>query len=97
MFIDLKIEPSVCVACGVCIDSCPTDVIAAAPECPAYVAHLGDCQGCFLCVFDCPVDAISLTQTRVAIEEIGSAWCNINVTPVKADPLADPTKMGSTL
>ena len=97
MLIELKIDPLVCVACGVCIDSCPTDVIAASPERPAYVAHLGDCQGCFLCIFDCPVDAISLTQVRVAVDEIGVAWCNINVTPIKAEPVVDHAQIGSTL
>lgn len=75
MHIELRIDPDVCVTCGICVESCPIDVITYSPHAsspaPTYVE---DCQACFLCVFDCPVDAISLRQRRVAMEEIGVKW-----------------------
>jgi NAD-dependent dihydropyrimidine dehydrogenase PreA subunit len=75
MQIALNVSAVVCVGCGVCIDSCPTDVIDYDGETQkAVVAHLGDCQSCFLCVFDCPVDAITIRQQRFPLSEIGAAW-----------------------
>lgn len=80
MFIELDIRPEACVSCGVCVDSCPTDVLVQSEASgKAQVAHLEDCQGCFLCVFDCPVDAIRIKQTRVPIEEIGTKWRGVDV------------------
>ena len=82
MYIKLDIQPVVCISCGVCVDSCPTDVIAlSASSGQVSVAHVEDCQGCFLCVMDCPVDAISLKQVRVPSEEIGAQWRTIDVKP----------------
>ena len=86
MFIRLDIQPVVCVSCGVCVDSCPTDVIAPEANGKVYVAHLEDCQACFLCVIDCPVDAISLTQVRVPLEEIGLEWLAVDIKSSKAVP-----------
>jgi NAD-dependent dihydropyrimidine dehydrogenase PreA subunit len=71
MSLTLAIEKAVCVACGVCVDSCPTDVIRQDDGGKAYPAYLDDCQACFLCVIDCPVDAISIVQTRAPVERIG--------------------------
>lgn len=80
MFIELDIGPEACVSCGVCVDSCPTDVLVQSEAGgKAQVAHLEDCQGCFLCVFDCPVDAIRIKQVRVPIEEIGTEWRDVHV------------------
>lgn len=55
----VRIDPVVCIGCGACIDSCPTDVIRMEAENgKAQVVYAEDCQVCFLCEFDCPVDAI---------------------------------------
>lgn len=87
MFIQLDIQPVVCVSCGVCVDSCPTDVIGwSASTGEVSVNHVEDCQGCFLCVFDCPVDAISLKQVRVPLKEIGVAWQAVDIESRPATP-----------
>lgn len=65
---EIKVEPTVCVGCGVCVESCPTDVLRQRPDGRAEAAFPEDCQYCFLCVFDCPVGAIALTIPRVSTE-----------------------------
>lgn len=65
MKIQLLIEKPVCNGCGVCVDSCPTDVLRLDSGGKATAAYPQDCQACFLCIIDCPVDAIGLRQTRV--------------------------------
>jgi NAD-dependent dihydropyrimidine dehydrogenase PreA subunit len=71
MKLHLDIDQAVCTACGVCVDSCPTDVIRQREDGKPYPAFLADCQVCFLCVIDCPVDAISIAQTRSRTDAIG--------------------------
>ncbi|EEG76761.1 indolepyruvate ferredoxin oxidoreductase subunit alpha [Dethiobacter alkaliphilus] len=43
-----------CVACGACLDSCPSDAIV---EGDVYTIN-DDCAECGLCVDECPSDAI---------------------------------------
>ena len=71
MNLQLVIEETVCTGCGVCVDSCPTDVIRTRADGKAYAACLEDCQACFLCVIDCPVDAIDIKQTKASVEALG--------------------------
>jgi NAD-dependent dihydropyrimidine dehydrogenase PreA subunit len=47
-----------CVACGVCVDICPTDVLEGAPGERPRIARIDDCQTCFACELYCPADAI---------------------------------------
>ena len=48
-----------CTGCGVCVDTCPTDVLRldAASGRP-IMAYALDCEACFICQFDCPYEAI---------------------------------------
>lgn len=56
--IDLKL----CNGCGICIDSCPMDVIRFDENNQkAYIAYGLDCGVCFLCSDDCPTNAIKIT------------------------------------
>jgi NAD-dependent dihydropyrimidine dehydrogenase PreA subunit len=71
MNLQLVIEEAVCTGCGVCVDSCPTDVIRTRADGKAYAAYLEDCQACFLCVIDCPVDAIDIKQAKAPVESLG--------------------------
>lgn len=47
-----------CVACGLCMQACPTNCIA---EGNPHVIDEATCVGCGLCAEACPVDAISQT------------------------------------
>ncbi len=52
-----------CVGCGICVESCPMDVLRmnGLPGSPkAVVAYSDDCQACMLCVFDCPRQAVEV-------------------------------------
>lgn len=67
----IQIDEIACTGCGVCVDSCPTDVIRMKQGTQkAHVAYVEDCQACFLCEFDCPVDAITVTPQRLSEQEM---------------------------
>jgi MinD superfamily P-loop ATPase containing an inserted ferredoxin domain len=55
-----RINREVCDSCGICVDSCPTDVIRLDKDKKATIAYPGDCQTCFLCEEDCPREAIEV-------------------------------------
>ncbi len=62
-----KIDERLCVGCGVCVDTCPMDVIRFNDKKKrAYVAYAADCMSCFLCEEDCPRDAIHVTTKRAS-------------------------------
>lgn len=46
-----------CIACGACVDECPTDAIKEGDE--KYYIVPEDCIDCGACVDVCPTDAIS--------------------------------------
>lgn len=58
-----------CNGCGICIDSCPVDVLRLGeggapwtyPGWKAVVAYPNDCHGCGLCRMDCPREAIEVS------------------------------------
>jgi NAD-dependent dihydropyrimidine dehydrogenase PreA subunit len=55
----VRIKAYACTGCGVCIESCPMDVLRMdSARQKAVVVYADDCQACFLCVFDCPREAI---------------------------------------
>ena len=61
-----KIDYSLCIGCGRCVDHCPMDVLRMDEETgKPYIAYGRDCQSCFLCEHDCPVKgAVSVTPVR---------------------------------
>jgi electron transport complex protein RnfB len=50
-----------CTACGLCLLTCPTGALRAAPRRPAVVD--ARCNGCGACLEICPTDAISELRT----------------------------------
>ena len=54
-----------CVGCGLCVLSCPTDVIRMDPETEkAIIKYPAECQICHLCRLYCPVDAITIVPDK---------------------------------
>lgn len=47
-----------CVACGLCVKVCPTNVFENGADDIPVIARQEDCQTCFICEVYCPVDAL---------------------------------------
>ena len=56
------IDAAKCDGCGVCVDSCPTDVLRMEAA-KAVVVYPADCHVCFLCHNDCPQKAITVEHS----------------------------------
>lgn len=57
-----KIDDGLCNGCGICVDTCPTDVLRMDDKTgKAYIAYPIDCTVCFLCEWDCPESAIHVS------------------------------------
>ena len=61
----VRIETAACTGCGVCVQSCPTDVLRLDEGGKAWARYPEDCQFCFLCVFDCAAQAITIAIPRL--------------------------------
>ncbi|MDP2727017.1 MAG: ferredoxin family protein, partial [Dehalococcoidia bacterium] len=48
------IDANLCDGCGICIESCPTDVLRVGVAVVPTIAYPHDCMSCFLCELDCP-------------------------------------------
>jgi NAD-dependent dihydropyrimidine dehydrogenase PreA subunit len=57
----VRVDAAACTGCGVCVQSCPTDVLRMGDTGKAVARYPEDCQFCFLCVFDCAWHAITVT------------------------------------
>ena len=54
-----------CIGCGICVQSCPTDVLRRdAKTGKAVIRYPEDCQICHLCRMYCPVDAITISADK---------------------------------
>ena len=56
------LDVSLCKACGICIDLCPTHVFDTAEMGEAVVARPEDCTLCLLCELHCPDFAIEVRR-----------------------------------
>ena len=61
-----QIDSDLCNGCGICINSCPTDVIKMDEKSKKVViTYPEDCMMvCEFCVSDCPTNAISVTPGK---------------------------------
>jgi len=63
----VAIDHQKCDACGICILSCPADVIRMDKEIKkAVIVYPQDCVVCCWCIAECPQDAILLTPVRTS-------------------------------
>jgi ferredoxin len=58
-----QIDPSLCTACGTCVDRCHFGAITQQDDAPATI-NKEKCMGCGLCQVSCPSDAISMEEVR---------------------------------
>ncbi len=62
-----SINLQLCNGCGICVLSCPADVLRMdKDQKKAVVLYPEECVVCCWCIADCPTDAIILTPTRTA-------------------------------
>jgi len=54
----VEVNKIACTGCGVCVETCPTDVLRLDQDKQATMAYPEDCQGCFICEWDCAYEAI---------------------------------------
>lgn len=63
-----RIEPDVCIGCGICAKTCPADVIRMDPETgKAFPRYPEECVVCCCCLEDCPTKAIVMTASAPAV------------------------------
>ena len=56
-----RIDLELCNGCGICVESCPQDVLRMSEETgKPFVAYLRDCESCLLCELSCPEEAIEV-------------------------------------
>ncbi len=68
-----KIDLDLCTGCGICIDSCPMDVIRmdrAGQK--AVIRYPQECMNCEQCALDCPEEAVTVTPYKTV--PLISSW-----------------------
>ena len=62
-----RIDKDLCTGCGICVQSCPMDVLRLDEEQNlALIRYPEDCMLCGWCTIECPEDAITLTPDKKA-------------------------------
>lgn len=62
-----RIDEERCTGCGICIKSCPMDVLRLDRENrKATIKYPEDCMLCGWCTIECPEDAVTLTPQKTS-------------------------------
>ncbi len=69
----VEVNAQACTGCGVCVETCPTDVLRLDGRRKAVTAYPADCQGCFVCQWDCAYGAIRVRVNPLDPSTAGSA------------------------
>jgi len=60
-----RIDSELCTGCGICVNSCPMDVIRMDRESKkAVIRYPEDCMLCGWCALDCPENAIYVSPVK---------------------------------
>jgi len=60
-----RIDSDLCTGCGICIDTCPMDVIRMDEKSKkAVIKYPDDCMLCLFCERDCPTKAIYVSPEK---------------------------------
>ena len=63
--LNVNIDYDLCTNCGICIRSCPVDVIRVDRQTKLVTSiYDQDCMLCKLCVYDCPEDCIVIAPDK---------------------------------
>ncbi|BBO69565.1 hypothetical protein DSCA_34950 [Desulfosarcina alkanivorans] len=64
-------DPDLCMACTICVESCPTGCIDLKPDRGSlktlrrpFLKNGRDCIACTFCAAECPVDAIVMSEVK---------------------------------
>lgn len=67
--IEMAIDKNGCRGCGLCIATCPTEVIEFDDEeKTAYVSEVEDCIACLSCKYICPSNAIRCKKHDIVVQ-----------------------------
>ena len=67
-----RIDEALCTGCGICVNSCPVDVIRIDDKTQkAVIKYPEDCMLCGWCKLDCPTNAIYISPAKVTPQLTG--------------------------
>lgn len=59
-----RIDPELCIGCGICVKTCNCDVIRMGEDKKAHIKYSDDCCVCLYCEQDCPQNAIFVSPLK---------------------------------
>ncbi|MDR1580521.1 MAG: 4Fe-4S binding protein [Synergistaceae bacterium] len=71
----LRLNPEICVGCGICVDVCPHGVFHIEGG-KARIEDLDGCMECGACALNCPKEAISVNANVGCAAAIIAGWFN---------------------
>ncbi|MBC7251015.1 MAG: 4Fe-4S binding protein [Anaerolineae bacterium] len=69
-----RIDPARCTGCGICVSSCPADVIRVDPGTKkAVITYPQECIMCCWCFVECPEDAVFISPV-IKTSPLFTSW-----------------------
>jgi len=61
-----RIDPELCNGCGICVNTCSSDVIRMGEDKKAVIKYPDECIVCLYCEEDCPKHAIFVSPVKTS-------------------------------